>query len=152
MSSSFIWNSASQFSELDSQADSCVLSYGPLNAQQVLGSLGALHYSKAVFTKSNSQCKSSGLQQLDRRRELKEWENSYDKVHNAYQGFWVQSSVLANDLFLLLFLYLVLGLCNWAEFSKVAFRTGVGCVVMGFIGFFVKLLFIPINNIIIGSA
>jgi protein transport protein SEC61 subunit gamma-like protein len=38
------------------------------------------------------------------------------------------------------------------EFSKVAFRTGVGCVVMGFIGFFVKLLFIPINNIIIGSA
>jgi protein transport protein SEC61 subunit gamma-like protein len=38
------------------------------------------------------------------------------------------------------------------EFSKVAFRTGVGCVVMGFIGFFVKLLFIPINNIIIGST
>jgi hypothetical protein len=27
------------------------------------------------------------LQQLDRRRELKDWENSYDKVHNAYQGF-----------------------------------------------------------------
>jgi hypothetical protein len=43
-------------SELGSQADSCVLSYGPLNAQQVLRSLGALHYSKAVFTKSNSQC------------------------------------------------------------------------------------------------
>ncbi len=42
--------------------------------------------------------------------------------------------------------------CLFAEFSKVAFRTGVGCVVMGFIGFFVKLLFIPINNIIIGST
>lgn len=36
------------------------------------------------------------------------------------------------------------------EFSKVAFRTALGFVVMGFIGFFVKLIFIPINNIIVG--
>ncbi|KMS97701.1 hypothetical protein BVRB_5g124460 [Beta vulgaris subsp. vulgaris] len=38
------------------------------------------------------------------------------------------------------------------EFSKVAFRTAVGFVVMGFVGFFVKLVFIPINNIIVGSV
>ncbi|GAB4860433.1 hypothetical protein Ancab_035592 [Ancistrocladus abbreviatus] len=38
------------------------------------------------------------------------------------------------------------------EFTKVAFRTAVGFVVMGFVGFFVKLIFIPINNIIVGSA
>ncbi|RZC59737.1 hypothetical protein C5167_007037 [Papaver somniferum] len=37
------------------------------------------------------------------------------------------------------------------EFTKVAFRTAIGFVVMGFVGFFVKLIFIPINNIIVGS-
>jgi protein transport protein SEC61 subunit gamma and related proteins len=38
------------------------------------------------------------------------------------------------------------------EFSKVAMRTAIGFVVMGFVGFFVKLIFIPINNIIVGSG
>ncbi|XP_070673096.1 protein transport protein Sec61 subunit gamma-like [Malus domestica] len=38
------------------------------------------------------------------------------------------------------------------EFSKVALRTAIGFVVMGFVGFFVKLIFIPINNIIVGSV
>ncbi|XP_012445899.1 protein transport protein Sec61 subunit gamma [Gossypium raimondii] len=38
------------------------------------------------------------------------------------------------------------------EFTKVALRTAVGFVVMGFVGFFVKLIFIPINNIIVGSG
>ncbi|CAM6083194.1 unnamed protein product [Calypogeia fissa] len=38
------------------------------------------------------------------------------------------------------------------EFTKVATRTAIGFVVMGFIGFFVKLIFIPINNIIVGSG
>ncbi|KAG8481786.1 hypothetical protein CXB51_026445 [Gossypium anomalum] len=38
------------------------------------------------------------------------------------------------------------------EFTKVAFRTAIGFVVMGFVGFFVKLIFIPINNIIVGSG
>ncbi|KAJ7945697.1 Protein transport protein Sec61 subunit gamma [Quillaja saponaria] len=38
------------------------------------------------------------------------------------------------------------------EFSKVALRTAIGFVVMGFVGFFVKLIFIPINNIIVGSG
>ncbi|KAH7372433.1 hypothetical protein KP509_17G004100 [Ceratopteris richardii] len=37
------------------------------------------------------------------------------------------------------------------EFSKVAFRIAINFVVMGFVGFFVKLIFIPINNIIVGS-
>ena len=35
-----------------------------------------------------------------------------------------------------------------AEFSKIAQATSVGFAIMGFIGFFVKLIFIPINNII----
>ncbi|EFJ42836.1 hypothetical protein VOLCADRAFT_97089 [Volvox carteri f. nagariensis] len=34
------------------------------------------------------------------------------------------------------------------EFMKVCSRTAVGFIVMGFIGFFVKLLFIPINQVI----
>ncbi|MBA0630522.1 hypothetical protein Godav_002613 [Gossypium davidsonii] len=33
-----------------------------------------------------------------------------------------------------------------------AFRTAIGFVVMGFVVFFFKLIFIPINNIIVGSA
>ncbi|KAL3748020.1 hypothetical protein ACJRO7_009273 [Eucalyptus globulus] len=32
------------------------------------------------------------------------------------------------------------------------FCTAIGFVVMGFVGFFVKLIFIPINNIIVGSG
>jgi protein transport protein SEC61 subunit gamma and related proteins len=40
----------------------------------------------------------------------------------------------------------------YAEFTKVATRTAIGFVVMGFVGFFVKLIFIPINNIIVGSG
>ncbi|GFP86921.1 protein transport protein sec61 subunit gamma-2 [Phtheirospermum japonicum] len=38
------------------------------------------------------------------------------------------------------------------EFTKVATRMAIGFVVMGFVGFFVKLIFIPINNIIIGTT
>lgn len=34
-----------------------------------------------------------------------------------------------------------------AEFSKIAQATSVGFFIMGFIGFFVKLIFIPINNV-----
>ncbi|CAG0900150.1 unnamed protein product [Cyprideis torosa] len=35
------------------------------------------------------------------------------------------------------------------EFQKIAFATAVGFAIMGFIGFFVKLIHIPINNIIV---
>jgi protein transport protein SEC61 subunit gamma-like protein len=38
-----------------------------------------------------------------------------------------------------------------AEFAKVARATGLGFLLMGFIGFFVKLVHIPINNIIMGG-
>ena len=38
-----------------------------------------------------------------------------------------------------------------AEFSKTQ-ATSVGFFIMGFIGFFVKLTFIPINNIIVGMG
>ncbi|KAF0293051.1 Protein transport protein Sec61 subunit gamma [Amphibalanus amphitrite] len=37
------------------------------------------------------------------------------------------------------------------EFQKIAFATAIGFAIMGFIGFFVKLIHIPINNIIVGS-
>jgi protein transport protein SEC61 subunit gamma-like protein len=37
------------------------------------------------------------------------------------------------------------------EYLKVASRTALGFLVMGLVGFFVKLIFIPINNIIVGS-
>ena len=39
-----------------------------------------------------------------------------------------------------------------AEFTKIAQATSVGFAIMGFIGFFVKLIFIPINNIIVGMG
>lgn len=38
------------------------------------------------------------------------------------------------------------------EFMKVEFRTAIGFAVMGFVGFFVRLIFIPTNNIIVGSG
>ena len=38
-----------------------------------------------------------------------------------------------------------------SEFQKIAVATAIGFAIMGFIGFFVKLIHIPINNIIVGS-
>ncbi|EFA83749.1 protein transport protein SEC61 gamma subunit [Heterostelium album PN500] len=38
------------------------------------------------------------------------------------------------------------------EFQKIAFATLVGFCIMGFIGFFVKLIHIPINNILVGGV
>jgi len=35
------------------------------------------------------------------------------------------------------------------EFQKIAMATAIGFCIMGFIGFFVKLIHIPINNIIV---
>jgi len=37
------------------------------------------------------------------------------------------------------------------EFEAIAKATGIGFCIMGFIGFFVKLVHIPINNILVGS-
>lgn len=37
------------------------------------------------------------------------------------------------------------------EFTTMARAVGVGFFMMGFIGFFVKLVHIPINNILVGS-
>merc|ERR1711963_981814 len=37
------------------------------------------------------------------------------------------------------------------EFQKIAVATAIRFAIMGFIGFFVKLIHIPINNIIVGS-
>lgn len=38
------------------------------------------------------------------------------------------------------------------EFKRITLATGVGFLVMGFLGFVVKLVHIPINNILVGSA
>ena len=35
------------------------------------------------------------------------------------------------------------------EFQKIALATAIGFFIMGFIGYFVKLIHIPINNIIV---
>ena len=42
----------------------------------------------------------------------------------------------------------LLFLC-FVEFNKIVMATAVGFALMGFIGFFVKLIHIPINNIIV---
>jgi len=38
------------------------------------------------------------------------------------------------------------------EFQQIAIATSVGFLIMGFIGFFVKLVHIPINQIIVGGG
>jgi len=42
-------------------------------------------------------------------------------------------------------------LLGLAEFTKIASATAIGFAVMGFIGYFVRLLHIPVNNILIGA-
>ncbi|CAL6348708.1 unnamed protein product [Bathycoccus prasinos] len=37
------------------------------------------------------------------------------------------------------------------EFTLIASKTAFGFIMFGFVGFFVKLVFIPINNIILSS-
>jgi protein transport protein SEC61 subunit gamma-like protein len=37
------------------------------------------------------------------------------------------------------------------EFVKIATASLIGFAIMGFIGFFIKLIFIPINQIIVGG-
>lgn len=36
------------------------------------------------------------------------------------------------------------------EFRRIAYACAVGFLLMGFIGYFIKLIFIPINNILVG--
>ncbi|CDJ42922.1 protein translocation complex, SEC61 gamma subunit, putative [Eimeria tenella] len=38
------------------------------------------------------------------------------------------------------------------EFKKIAWACAVGFLLMGFIGYVVKLVFIPINNILVGPG
>ena len=38
-----------------------------------------------------------------------------------------------------------------AEFTKIVQASGMGFLVMGFIGYIIKLVFIPINNIILSN-
>ena len=39
----------------------------------------------------------------------------------------------------------------FAELKKIALATGIGFAAMGVIGFVVKIVFMPINNILIGG-
>jgi protein transport protein SEC61 subunit gamma and related proteins len=41
---------------------------------------------------------------------------------------------------------------NQTDFNQVGTATVMGFALMGFIGFFVKLIFIPINNVIMGQS
>jgi len=45
---------------------------------------------------------------------------------------------------------LISPLVSFSEFKKIAISTGMGMIVMGFVGFFVKIVHIPINNILMG--
>ncbi|KPA79543.1 putative mitochondrial protein transport protein Sec61 gamma subunit [Leptomonas pyrrhocoris] len=40
---------------------------------------------------------------------------------------------------------------NYNEFTTSAIAALIGFLIMGFLGFFVKLVFIPINNVILGA-
>lgn len=40
---------------------------------------------------------------------------------------------------------------NYQEFTTSGMATLVGFLLMGFLGFFVKVIFIPINNVILGA-
>ncbi|KAF6145541.1 hypothetical protein GIB67_037574 [Kingdonia uniflora] len=62
------------------------------------------------------------------------------------------SSSDATNLIAKIFESLLMIVVILTEFSKLTLRTTIGFVVMGFVGFFMKLIFIPINNIIIGSV
>ncbi|EKM61324.1 uncharacterized protein PHACADRAFT_247860 [Phanerochaete carnosa HHB-10118-sp] len=41
---------------------------------------------------------------------------------------------------------------SYKEFLQISKAVAVGFAVMGFIGYFVKLIHIPINNILVGGA
>lgn len=41
---------------------------------------------------------------------------------------------------------------DWKEFTKISQAVGVGFLVMGAVGYFVKLVHIPLNNILVGGA
>lgn len=63
----------------------------------------------------------------------------------AYDSWddWNAFSVIDYNLLITLLYLLPL------EFQKIAMATAIGFAIMGFIGFFVKLIHIPINNIIV---
>ncbi|KAF8370601.1 hypothetical protein PRIPAC_77030 [Pristionchus pacificus] len=85
---------------------------------------------------------------------------SLDEADGAYacgQLAELSSIRAAKENNLLTYAYLgdqLLGTENIASSNapaKIAFATAIGFAIMGFIGFFVKLIHIPINNIIIGA-
>ena len=56
-----------------------------------------------------------------------------------------------NLISIYIFINFLFHIAIYIEFAKVARATGLGFLLMGFIGFFVKLIHIPINNIIMGG-
>ena len=61
----------------------------------------------------------------------------------VWRRFFIPSFLLLSSL-----LCLSAASLSLAEFSKIAQATATGFAIMGFIGFFVKLVHIPINNIL----
>lgn len=47
---------------------------------------------------------------------------------------------------------LLTSIADKREFLKISQAVGVGFVIMGTIGYFVKLIHIPVNNILVGGA
>lgn len=70
-----------------------------------------------------------------------------------FRSFYPDIRVLT--LFCVVFLLFASGWtsfgCGIAELKKIALATGIGFAAMGFIGFAVKIVFMPINNILIGG-
>ena len=64
---------------------------------------------------------------------------------SVYGVITIKSKVLSTSCVYLLNFFVSFCL----EFQKIALATAVGFAIMGFIGFFVKLIHIPINNIIV---
>ena len=85
--------------------------------------------------------------------------------HKFLQKTWLLKAILLNLLrilsvivnsLLIFVLSLIINVCLETvllslEFTQTATATAVGFVVMGFVGYFVKLIHIPINNILIGA-
>ena len=81
-----------------------------------------------------------------------------DRKGKYKSNFWrkpakvIYFTLLWGDLLFRNFgLYIIMHLNYVSEFQKIAVATAIGFAIMGFIGFFVKLIHIPINNIIVGS-
>lgn len=77
-------------------------------------------------------------------------ENEYINLNQLTSNFRIQRAQFFNrDIVLFPVFFNNDYFCPHPEFQKIAMATAIGFAIMGFIGFFVKLIHIPINNIIV---